>query len=228
MLRSIPFYSSLLGKQINEKTNATHSHVLLYGAIEVHSFGKRGCVASNATIAQETGLTESTVSKTLSQLVSCGWVRVTWKGEKFGRRDQIIPLLEIAPLLHSKTTLTDQKGYPYSPVKIDNSKDNSIDINVFNVGVSEVKSLTGTQEQLLKVKSVFELFDRRGLSMNMLWKTPSQRNSAVLLYDNKGLEKIGKALDFYLENKSVDYCPYVSTPYDLANKWDKLLTFKNK
>lgn len=227
MLKSIPFYSSLLGKKINEKVNATHSHVLVYGAIEIHNFGKKGCIASNQTIADETGLTVNTVSKTISHLVEVGWIEVTWKGAKHSSRDQIIPLLELAVLPHSKTSLTPEYNQSYPPVKIDNSRGNSIDINVSNVGVNEPIA-QGKQEQLLKVKAVYFEFDRRGMLMDMLWKTKSQREAAVLLYDNKGLEKIGKALDFYLENKKVEFCPYVASPYELANKWDKLITFKNK
>lgn len=223
MLKSIPFYSSLLGKPINEKVKATHSHVLVYGAIEVHSFGKKGCIASNQTIADETGLTANTVSKTISHLVEVGWIQVTWKGAKHSSRDQIIPLLQLAVLPTSKTSLTPEYNQSYPPVKIDNSIDNSIDINVSNVSVNSVNN----EEQTLKVKSIFELFDRRGISMAMLWKTKSQRDSAVLLYDNKGLEKVGKALDFYIENRSIEYCPQVSNPYDLANKWEKLVAFKN-
>ena len=74
MLKHIPFYASLLGREITEKIKATNRHVLVYGAIEVHSAGKLGCIASNQTIAEETGLATRVVSLTISDLKKAGWV----------------------------------------------------------------------------------------------------------------------------------------------------------
>ena len=54
MLKHIPFYASLMGAKLYDKDTATTSHVLVYGAIEAHSMGDKGCIASNKTIANET------------------------------------------------------------------------------------------------------------------------------------------------------------------------------
>lgn len=93
MLKHLPFYGSLLGRILADKTKATNRHVLVYGAVEAHSYGKHGCIASNATIAEETGISERVVSSTLSQLKKSEWVSFDLD-EKF-RRGEIVPLLTI-------------------------------------------------------------------------------------------------------------------------------------
>lgn len=122
MLKHLPFYGSLVGKELYKEETAKTSHVLIYGAVEAHSMGSRGCIASNKTIAIETGLKESTVSKSLSQLNKAGWVNVVL--DKNRNRKQIAPLLEV--LLPSKGGLTQEKGGSYSPVNIEDSNKNTV------------------------------------------------------------------------------------------------------
>lgn len=93
MLKHVPFYASLLGRQLSGETKAQQSHVLLYGAIEAHSFGEKGCIASNALLAKETGYSEGTIKNSLSELREAGWVSATY--DDLGNRMQIIPLLVI-------------------------------------------------------------------------------------------------------------------------------------
>lgn len=93
MLKHIPFYGSLLGRELADGKKSTNSHVLVYGAIEAHSFGERGCIASNDLIAQETGLKKSTVRVALSEISRGGWVDVKLNANNF--RTLIVPLLVI-------------------------------------------------------------------------------------------------------------------------------------
>ena len=94
MLKHIPFYASLLNRELSKGIKATTSHVLVYGAVEAHSMGYKGCIASNKTIAQETGLSESTVASQLSRLHAAGWIKVNMKN---GHRQSIEPLMVIKP-----------------------------------------------------------------------------------------------------------------------------------
>jgi DNA-binding transcriptional regulator PaaX len=73
-LSNIPFYASLLGRPIDAKTKSTTTHVLVYGAIETHSKGKLGCIASNKVIADEVGLSERTVRDRIIELKKAGWI----------------------------------------------------------------------------------------------------------------------------------------------------------
>lgn len=97
MLKHIPFYGTLLGRQLTTKTKATHSHVLIYGAIEAHSMGEKGCIASNKLIAQETGLKESSVKTVISTLAKAGWIKVYLNENN--HRKGIDPLMDINPPL---------------------------------------------------------------------------------------------------------------------------------
>lgn len=106
MLKHIPFYASLLGRPLTDKIKATSSHVLVYGAIEAHSMGPKGCTAANALLASETGLSTSTVSARMSELAKAGWITVTLN--KNNQRTKSEPNLE--PLLPSKGGLLHSKA----------------------------------------------------------------------------------------------------------------------
>jgi len=95
MLNSIIFYGSLLDRPLKDDQKATTGHVLLYGAIEVHSHGKFGCIASNKTLAEETGLSPRTIKDYLTLLKSAGWI--AYEVSKENHRGQILPLLELTP-----------------------------------------------------------------------------------------------------------------------------------
>lgn len=114
MLYSIPFYTGLIGRILFDEEKAGHSHVLIYGAVSQHARGELGCIASNAKIAEETGLEASTVSKCLSQMNKAGWIEVILKN---GQRKGIIPLIEISiPQKKNRDPLLQGKPTPYSRV----------------------------------------------------------------------------------------------------------------
>jgi len=140
MLKHIPFYASLIGRDIGRDMKATNSHVLVYGAIEAHSYGQKGCIASNATLAAETGLAVGTVKNALTHISCAGWVRVEYHDAEKNVRGTITPLLEIGtpspqrdtPSLHSDTPsfpsdtpVTVQLHPRHSPVTRGNSLGNS-------------------------------------------------------------------------------------------------------
>lgn len=89
MLRHIPFYGFLLKEKLSGK-KVTQGQVLVYGAIEAHGMGPKGCIASNATLAQETGLGAETVSNIIKQLSDGKWIKVVMKNSR--TRDKIVPL----------------------------------------------------------------------------------------------------------------------------------------
>jgi hypothetical protein len=104
MLKHIPFYASLIGRDIGRDMKATNSHVLIYGAIEAHSYGQKGCIASNATLAAETGLAVGTVKNALTHISSAGWISIEYQDAEKNVRGSITPLLEIStPSLYSDT-----------------------------------------------------------------------------------------------------------------------------
>jgi hypothetical protein len=127
-LKLIPFYGSLVGAPLHKDKNdvtqlAKHSHVLVYGAVEAHSMGEKGtCIASNKTLALETGLSISRVASILSELAAAEWIRVST--DEKGTRLYIHPLSTIAmsgnpPLPHVATPLA-TRGNIYN-------KDNTVE-----------------------------------------------------------------------------------------------------
>lgn len=98
MLKHIPFYASLLGREMSNNKKSNNGMVLVYGAIEVHAMGEKGCIASNKRIADETGLSAGTVANYISELNRSGWVKVVTKNINGG-----IARLEIKPLLTIET-----------------------------------------------------------------------------------------------------------------------------
>ena len=146
MLKHIPFYASLLGKKLNEKTKSQSRHVLLYGAIEVHHEGKIGCRASNKKLAAECGLSETKISQYLLEMKQGGWIDYTLS--ESNKRSAMVPKLEIfIPQTKDNQveievekeekdshkisdTLSQKMGHPLTKnVYIDNIIDNTIEFS---------------------------------------------------------------------------------------------------
>ena len=61
------------------------------------------------------------------------------------------------------------------------------------------------------------------------WKVnATQLKACENLYTERTLEKVRIALQFYEENKHKEFCPQISSPFDLDSKWTKLGEFKLK
>jgi hypothetical protein len=59
------------------------------------------------------------------------------------------------------------------------------------------------------------------------WKVnKTQLQACENLYTERGLESVKKALLFHEEYQDKEYCPKISSPYDLDTKWIKLGEFK--
>jgi hypothetical protein len=76
-----------------------------------------------------------------------------------------------------------------------------------------------------KVYAVFA----RYMNVPLNWTVnKTQQAAAENLYTERGIEKIERALQFHKEHKDIEYCPVITSPYDLDSKWSKLLAFKKK
>ncbi len=61
------------------------------------------------------------------------------------------------------------------------------------------------------------------------WKVnKTQLQCAENLFEERGLDKVRNALQFYKEHQEEEFCPQVSTPYDLDTKYTNLSQFKTK
>lgn len=81
-LSAVPFYSSLVGKEVSG-LKLTTGYVLLIGAVVAHCQGAMGrCTASADTIAKEVGLNEKKVQNYRSDLLRVGILEVMEYGPK--------------------------------------------------------------------------------------------------------------------------------------------------
>lgn len=103
-LASVPFYSSLVGKEING-LKLTTGHVLLIGAVITHGSGKLNCcVASAETLADEVGQTPTTVRNYRSALITAGVFEVL-ESDRSGYIKSMAVSECIIDLLHDKDNL---------------------------------------------------------------------------------------------------------------------------
>ena len=81
-LSAVPFYSSLVGKEVSG-LKLTVGYALLIGAVITHCHGRAGrCLASAATLAEETGLNEKKVQNYRSDLLRVGILEVAERGDR--------------------------------------------------------------------------------------------------------------------------------------------------
>lgn len=108
----------------------------------------------------------------------------------------------------------------------DDADDNVVDFD----GDGSLKSTAPVSKKkypnALKVYKVFlEVLGK--LPAN--WKVnKTQLQCAENLFAERGLEKVRNALQFYKEHQEEEFCPQVSTPYDLDTKYANLSQFKTK
>lgn len=146
MLKQIPFYASLLDRDLEGGVKSSTGHVLVYGAIEAHALGPRGCVASNKTIALETGLSESRTRNCLSEISRAGWVRVNL--DKNNHRIGVIPLLVIG------TPLTVSGNPPYRVQEPPHTVSGNIEYSIENtVKENSITPLTAESDLSLEEKT---------------------------------------------------------------------------
>lgn len=245
MLKHVPFYASLLGRKLSDDTHAQQSHVLLYGAIEAHSFGEKGCIASNDLLAKETGYSVNTIKNSLSEIRSAGWVNATYDTE--GNRTQIIPLLIIdTPSPAGDPPVTSRVTPRHLEGNRGNSLGNSIEFSKTKVLPNEIDipedDLTiETDEEFVPTKTLRKQNKPKSVEPDILkmwsfwpgdhgqWKiNKTMRASSEVLLQEHGLEKIKWAVEFWLDNKKDPFCPDISTPYKLADKYDSLRQYRSK
>lgn len=117
------------------------SHVLVYGAIEAHSMGPKGCIASNATIAKEVGLGSETISNLIGELAKGGWIHVYLKEN--GKRDSIMPLGSVVMPLDNGVTPLDS-GALY----IENTEEDSEGVTVLKQPSKKGSELTNDSKEI--------------------------------------------------------------------------------
>lgn len=236
MLKHIPFYASLLNRQLTDKVKATHRHVLLYGAIEAHSYGRLGCIAGNETLAQETGLSVDNIRRYVGEIKAGGWI--DYEIGSNSMRGEIIPLLEIeVPVRKNYTPPVYKLHKPcventHIGNIIGNNKETDIKATatpVASLKATKVKSKPVKPKALTvedpSVNNVIELFKVVDLNYTVLYARKTERTAVETLLKLHTAVEIAEVL-----NKAVIYnkLPFVTSydkiykPSDLLRNWQKL------
>jgi hypothetical protein len=204
MLKNIPFYGSLIGKELPNGKLSTTSHVLVYGAIEAHSMGSKGCIASNKLISSETGLKEHSVATIISLLNSANWIET--KIDKNNHRKNIIPLLTIVvpPFNPHCTPLQ-------SPLNIEYSNKNTL-----LRSADESAIVSSTTELPTTNKLFWDVVKKYGLPVTNAnnirkWASDIEKMEDGNLY----LERL---LKIDLRTMEGDFRPTLNTPFDIISK----------
>lgn len=227
MLKHIPFYASLLGRTLVKDVKATHSHVLVYGAIEAHSFGTKGCIASNSTIAEETGLAVGTVKNVLSHIAGAEWISVEYKDDLKQIRGVITPLIVIdvpslrsdTPSLHSDTTVTGELHPRHSTV----TRGNSLGNNKKTVRTSSEQSSQGStvSKHSQLGAEVLKAFETVNPACKRMYGHAVQREACDFLIDEYGLENVKTCIELLPRTNTEKYFPKIYTPVHLRDKWQQ-------
>lgn len=75
-------------------------------------------------------------------------------------------------------------------------------------------------------KSIFELWGKYPRNWDL--NTTQLRAAENLFADRGGPENVGKALKYYERHRDEDFCPQITSPYDLDSKWEKLAAFRDR
>lgn len=160
MLKHIPFYASLLGREMSNGKKSNNGMVLVYGAIEVHSMGDKGCIASNKRIAQETGLSAGTVANYISVMHKSGWIKVNTNTVNGGVvRINIEPLLTIETPSSTSDTLHTSVIPPSSGDDTPLHLGVNIDNNIENMENTDITKVIGETPEKYGNPEINEMFD---------------------------------------------------------------------
>lgn len=93
----------------------------MYGAIEVHSMGEKGCIASNKTLGENIGLSAGRAANIISELAKAEWIEVSMDGNN--HRTLITPLMTINKTV--KTPSQSSEPTLNKSVNISNNRSNN-------------------------------------------------------------------------------------------------------
>lgn len=125
---------------------------------------------------------------------------------------------DVSPDVHLKDNKKDMAGFGYT---------DEPDIPT----IGDDGEIEKPKEKVKKhYKEVYKIFNEvLGKDIPNNWLVnKTQMICAENLYTERGLVQVEKALLFFVENKDLEFCPQITSPYDLDAKWSKLNQFMKK
>jgi hypothetical protein len=246
MLNNISFYGSLLKRDLGKGRKSTQTHVLLYGAIEAHSKGPKGCIASNNMLARDIGISKSRTETVLSEISQAKWVTIA--KDKDGKRTQIIPNGSISfecgnpPLPLTATPLaahgnidiqlelqspTEGVGKPTASTKKSNNSPDSL-VDAASSGEGSAAPVAGPPKPPTIKALFYQVVKKYNLVITNHGHIPkwckdletAHGEDIAQLYLTRLLER-----DLVTEQGTMEYVPTLNTPFDIAAKSAKIIQY---
>lgn len=82
-----------------------------------------------------------------------------------------------------------------------------------------------SKQKYPNAKQVFSLWGKYPKNWDL---NTTQLRAAENLFEERGLETLGKIMRWYDKHKHEDFCPQITSPYDLDSKLPKLEAFRDK
>lgn len=195
----------------------------LYGYINGFWIAGKPVYASNQYFAEKLKCSERHISRALAELETDGLLTRNVQGfKRLVLQGGMTP--DVRGGGHGVSAEGDMGGHHISDSISDSPILAVAKPPAFEI-VSEKEEKSKAQPKYPHAKSVFELWGKYPRNWDL---NATQLRAAENLYDERGIEEIEGLLEWYEKNKTRDFCPQVSSPYDLDSKWSKLDAFYDK
>jgi len=187
---------------------------------------KNGCFAKNEHFAKFIEKSEKQVSRIIAKLKEKGMIEVTQENIKGVTRRTI----------RTDRTFMGGRGGQKRPEGVDTYGDASMSNTISNTGYKETMAQGAkveTPKFSIEGADVIKAFEMVDPKNKTYYGNKTQRLAADFIINEYGLENVLKVINDVLpKSNNEDYCPRITSPYDLKEKWQKLAiamqSIKNK
>ena len=171
-------------------------------------------ITGRKTLSEQTGVPETTIERILDYLESSGQI-----GQQKNTKNRLITILnwETYQKVDNKRTTNGQQTDTFKNI-INKEVKNSTNTGGFQP--QAVKKAQFSKEGAKVIKAL-EAVDPKNKTY---YANTTQRASADFLVQEYGLEKVLKVITLLPKTNTMDFCPNITSAYDLKEKWQKLAT----
>ena len=168
-------------------------------------------ITGRKKLAEATGIADTTIERILNHFEKTGRQIEQQKTNKY----RLITIINW-PKYQSENSKTDNK-WTTDGQQTDTFKK-----------YKKNKNNTSTEPQAALVAKAISFFEEINPSVKKLYGMPPQRGATERLIEIHGLERVRKAVGYIAANRDNRYCPSITTPAQLEDKWAQLEDFARK
>lgn len=204
--------NELLDKFCSLGVSGGEFRILLFVVRKTYGFQKKLDRISLSQFEGGTTMSRSHVCLALKSLVLKQVLVKENGGYKLNKNhDEWVVLRKVPPVL--RLGIPSTKASTKSSTKASTHKRNK---------ETNTKEITSTEQSSEHTGAVINLFKDLNPSYAILFKRKPQHSAARRLLDLQGYERISRAVAFIASRKDDRYCPVVTTPIQLEEKWGQL------